>query len=63
MPYMGFQPTIPASKGAKTVRALDRSATVTGLALLRINKQEIKRQQSVGVISHFCLVLLKSLCR
>jgi hypothetical protein len=28
---MGFEPTIPASELAKTVRALDRSATVTGL--------------------------------
>jgi hypothetical protein len=26
----GFEPTIPASERAKTVRALDRSATVTG---------------------------------
>jgi hypothetical protein len=30
MPYVGFQPTIPASKRAKTVNALDRSATVAG---------------------------------
>jgi hypothetical protein len=27
MPYMGFEPTIPASEQAKTVHALDRSAT------------------------------------
>jgi hypothetical protein len=30
MPCVGFEPTIPASEWAKTVRALDRSATVTG---------------------------------
>jgi hypothetical protein len=27
---MGFEPTIPGSERAKTVHALDRSATVTG---------------------------------
>jgi hypothetical protein len=30
MPYVGFEPTIPASERAKTVYALDYSATVTG---------------------------------
>jgi hypothetical protein len=30
MPLVGCEPTIPASKRAKTVHALDRSATVTG---------------------------------
>jgi hypothetical protein len=30
MPWVGFEPTIPASERAKTVRALDRSVTVTG---------------------------------
>jgi hypothetical protein len=30
MPSVGFEPTIPASERAKTVLALDRSATVTG---------------------------------
>jgi hypothetical protein len=29
MPQVGFKPTIPASKQAKTVHALDHSATVT----------------------------------
>jgi hypothetical protein len=27
---MGFEPKVPASEQAKTVHALDRSATVTG---------------------------------
>jgi hypothetical protein len=30
MPRLGFEPTITASERAKTVHALDRSATVTG---------------------------------
>jgi hypothetical protein len=30
MPWVVFEPTIPASERAKTVHALDRSATVTG---------------------------------
>jgi hypothetical protein len=29
MPYVGFEPTIPASERAKRVCALDRSTTVT----------------------------------
>jgi hypothetical protein len=29
MPYVIFEPTIPASEQAKTVHALDRSATMT----------------------------------
>jgi hypothetical protein len=33
MPFVGFEPNIPASERAKTVRALDRSATVTGGAI------------------------------
>jgi hypothetical protein len=31
MPWLGFEPTIPTSEPAKTVQALDRSATVTGI--------------------------------
>jgi hypothetical protein len=31
MPLVEFEPTIPASERAKTVHALDRSATVTGM--------------------------------
>jgi hypothetical protein len=30
MPYVGFDPTIPASERAKAVHAFDRSTTVTG---------------------------------
>jgi hypothetical protein len=31
MPWVGFEPTIPASELAKVVHTLDGSATVTGL--------------------------------
>jgi hypothetical protein len=34
MDYVGFEPTIPASERAKTVHALERSATVTGEYLI-----------------------------
>jgi hypothetical protein len=30
MPLMGFEPTVPVVKRAKTVHALDRAATVIG---------------------------------
>jgi hypothetical protein len=40
MPYMGFEPTTPASERAKTVHALDRSATVTGEASITVSKFE-----------------------
>jgi hypothetical protein len=36
MPCVGFGPTIPASDRAKTVHALDRSATVTGVVESRV---------------------------
>jgi hypothetical protein len=35
MPWVGFELTVPASERAKTVHALDRSASVTGYALDR----------------------------
>jgi hypothetical protein len=31
MPWVGFEPTIPGAERAKTVHALDGSATVTDL--------------------------------
>jgi hypothetical protein len=31
MSWVGFEPTIPASERGKTVHALDRAATVTGV--------------------------------
>jgi hypothetical protein len=35
MSRVGFEPTIQASKGAKTVHAVDSSATVTGASQFR----------------------------
>jgi hypothetical protein len=32
IPWVGFEPTIPASERAKTVHALDSSATVIGIS-------------------------------
>jgi hypothetical protein len=34
MPWVGFEPTIPASEREKVVHILDRSATVTGYLLV-----------------------------
>jgi hypothetical protein len=42
MPSVGFEPTIPASERAKTVHALDRSATVTGFNSLTGERNEKK---------------------
>jgi hypothetical protein len=33
MPWVGFEPTIPAFERAKTIHALDRAATVTGYGM------------------------------
>jgi hypothetical protein len=46
---VGFEPTIPASERAKTVHALDRSATVTGAVCNYKNKiqQEQEKGQSI----------------
>jgi hypothetical protein len=35
MPWVGFESTIPASERVKTVHALDRSATLTGVYRIR----------------------------
>jgi hypothetical protein len=38
MPWVGFEPTIPASEREKTVHALDRAATVTGRFEIRASE-------------------------
>jgi hypothetical protein len=44
MPWVGFEPKIPASERAKTVHDLDRSATVTGdYTSMRVPKWESQR--------------------
>jgi hypothetical protein len=45
MPQVGFEPTIPVFEWAKTVRALDRAATVMGkhdLRNLLLRNNELK---------------------
>jgi hypothetical protein len=42
MPWVGFDPTIPASERVKTVHALDRSATVTGIQTLSTAAKVLK---------------------
>jgi hypothetical protein len=52
MPWVGFEPTIPASERAKTVHALDREAAVT--CVVRINSgrtKEVWSRWSLYVIS------------
>jgi hypothetical protein len=41
MTCVGFEPTIPTFEQAKTVHALDGSATVTGVAKLRLMKPNL----------------------
>jgi hypothetical protein len=45
MAWVGLEPTIPAPERAKTVHALDRSATVTG------------RKASYIVLIHSCVLI------
>jgi hypothetical protein len=51
MPCVGFKPTIPALERAKTVHALDHSATVTGRRIHTFSKAD--RNQTVEQIPHF----------
>jgi hypothetical protein len=41
MPWVGFEPTIPASERAKTVHALDRSDTVPGVLKYYVYKLHV----------------------
>jgi hypothetical protein len=50
MPWVGFEPTIPASERAKTVHALDRASTVIGMFTdTSSNWREVK------TIGQFCM--------
>jgi hypothetical protein len=48
MPRVGFEATIAASKRAKTVHALDYSATVTGIMYACISGILLRRQKTRG---------------
>jgi hypothetical protein len=54
MPYVGFEPTITASERAKTVHALDRSATLT-------DHEEMRRSTNWEVLGadHNSIVCLR----
>jgi hypothetical protein len=43
MPYVGFEPTIPAFEGVKTVHALDDAATVIGCTISAVLKTGCNR--------------------
>jgi hypothetical protein len=47
MPCVEFEPTIPASEREKTVRALDRSATVTGHFVFSNGKVDIRKIRKI----------------
>jgi hypothetical protein len=58
MPWVGFEPTIPASERAKTVHALDRAAIVTDTSRIYVKKNYliflINVVYLVDVIQHIC---------
>jgi hypothetical protein len=59
---VGLEPTIPASELAKTVHALDRSATVTGtLATLGLKMETILSKKFQSFVSkHVGIGLVQS---
>jgi hypothetical protein len=59
MPWVGFEPTIPAFKQTKTVHALDRAATVTGMCLLHLEKCGRKRPWLILKYYYSCCVWSK----
>jgi hypothetical protein len=56
MPWVGFESTIPASEWAKTVHALDRSATVTGWKFKLGNAES---QESVSIAYFMYRVMIR----
>jgi hypothetical protein len=48
MPWVEFEPTIPAFERAKTVHALDRAATVIGQVIYYIYKIVVTFVQQVA---------------
>jgi hypothetical protein len=55
MPWVGFDPTIPASEREKTVHALDRAATVTGricdIGYIKLHNEEFQNLYFLANIS------------
>jgi hypothetical protein len=48
MPCVGFEPMNPASERAKTAHALDRSATVSGILIYKVNQIQYYRLNGLG---------------
>jgi hypothetical protein len=46
MPWVGFEPTIPAFEGARTFHALDRAATVISKL---VDQQNLIQQSSENI--------------
>jgi hypothetical protein len=66
MPRVGFEPTIPASKRARRVHALEYSATVTGDGMISEQKiGEDKEESGLGLILRYnpdvILVVMKKI--
>jgi hypothetical protein len=58
MPWVGFEPTIPAFERAKTVHALDRAATVTGISAINVLQSGMKARMKSGnsiVVAYICM--------
>jgi hypothetical protein len=47
MPFMGFEPTTPVFKRAKTIHVLDRGATVIGFPIYYLYKIKYKKPSNV----------------
>jgi hypothetical protein len=50
MPFVGFELTIPSSERAKTVHALDRSATVTDIKQLLVTQKYYMTREVKAII-------------
>jgi hypothetical protein len=57
MPYVGYELTIPASKRAKTVHALDRSATVIGY---RVFSRLVSRDAEFSNLSLYAIIMIQN---
>jgi hypothetical protein len=61
MPLVGFDPTIPVFKRAKTFPALDRAATVTGYRISDYLINNLLSLNSKYVICFFCIEAVSQL--
>jgi hypothetical protein len=59
MPWVGFEPSIPAVERAKTVCDLDRAATVDGILMSLGQSCSHSLQSQVAILSNFSIVRTK----